>query len=95
MVSTVLGVAAATWAIVMALSPILQIRKILEQRSSKGVSIAYFVVLLIGFALWICYGVARHDLPLVIPNSVALVVTAATIGVAIRHRWSPDGSQAR
>jgi hypothetical protein len=38
--------------------------------------IAYFCVLLFGFALWIAYGVARRDLPLVIPNSVALDVTA-------------------
>jgi uncharacterized protein with PQ loop repeat len=84
--TTVLGVAAATWALLMALSPLLPIREIRRRRSSAGVSIAYFAVLFVGFALWIAYGYARRDLPLIIPNSVALLVTAQTILVARRYR---------
>ena len=84
--TTALGVAAASWAILMALSPLLQVREIRRRRSSAGVSIAYFCVLLFGFALWIAYGVARRDLPLVIPNSVALGVTAYTVTIAQRYR---------
>jgi MtN3 and saliva related transmembrane protein len=84
--TTVLGVSAASWAVLMALSPLLQVREILRRRSSAGVSIGYFAVLLVGFALWIAYGLARRDLPLVLPNSVALLVTAFTIAVAVRHR---------
>lgn len=84
--TTVLGITAATWALFMALSPLLQVREILRRRSSAGVSIAYFAVLLVGFALWIAYGCARRDLPLIIPNSVALLVTAQTILVARRYR---------
>jgi len=84
--TTALGVAAASWAILMALSPLLQIREIRRRRSSAGVSIAYFCVLLVGFALWIAYGVARRDLPLMIPNTVALGVTAYTIRTALRYR---------
>ena len=37
-------------------------------------------------ALWVAYGLARHDLPLVLPNSLALLVTTFTIVVALRHR---------
>ena len=85
-VTTVLGITAASWAMLMAVSPLLQVRQIRRRRSSAGVSIGYFVVLLVGFAFWIAYGVARRDLPLVLPNSVALLVTAFTIAVALRHR---------
>jgi hypothetical protein len=49
MVTTTLGIAAASWALLMALSPILQVRMIVRRRSSEGISIAYFVVLLVGF----------------------------------------------
>jgi MtN3 and saliva related transmembrane protein len=84
--TTALGVAAASWAMLMALSPLLQVREIRRRRSSAGVSIAYFCVLLIGFALWIGYGVARRDLPLVIPNALALAITGYTITTAWRHR---------
>lgn len=70
----------------MALSPLLQVREIRRRRSSDGVSIAYFCVLLVGFALWVAYGVARGDLPLVVPNTLALLIAALTITVAARHR---------
>jgi uncharacterized protein with PQ loop repeat len=86
MVTTALGIAAASWAVLMALSPILQIREIVRRRSSEGISIGYFVVLLIGFGLWVSYGVARDDLPLVVPNSVAFLVMGFTIAVALRKR---------
>jgi hypothetical protein len=34
----------------------------------------------------VAYGIASHDLPLVLPNGIALVVMAGTIAVALRHR---------
>jgi uncharacterized protein with PQ loop repeat len=82
--TTVLAVIASTWGIAMALSPMLQIRAILEHRTSRGVSIAYLSVLLVGFCLWLAYGVALGNTALIVPNAVALVVCATTIGVA-RH----------
>ena len=84
-----LAFAAATWAIAMALSPVLQIRRILELGSSRGVSIAYFLVLLVGFVLWLAYGIAAANAVLIVPNIVAAVVTAATIVVALRYRRLP------
>ena len=81
-----LGLVAATWAIAMALGPILQIRKIIEHKSSRGISIGYFLILLVGFALWLAYGIAASSLVLIVPNAVAAVVIAATIAVALRYR---------
>jgi MtN3 and saliva related transmembrane protein len=86
MATTVLGITAGSWAVLMALSPALQIREIVRRRSSEGVSIGYFVVLLVGFGLWVAYGVASDELPLVVPNTVAFVVMACTIAVALAHR---------
>ncbi len=51
MTTTVLAVAAATRAVAMALPPALQIRMIVRRRSARDVSIGYFSVLLVGFAL--------------------------------------------
>lgn len=84
--STALGVLAATWAVFMALAPLLQVREIRRRRSSAGISIGYFGVLVVGFALWVAYGLARGDVPLVVPNSVALVVMAFTMVIALRQR---------
>jgi len=86
-----LALAAATWAIAMALSPALQIRRIVELKSARGVSIAYFLVLLVGFVLWLAYGVAADNFALIIPNALAAVVSTATIAVAWRYRPAPAG----
>ncbi|HEU5065589.1 MAG TPA: SemiSWEET family transporter [Gaiellaceae bacterium] len=89
MLETALGVAAALWGIVMAISPGFQIRKMIQHRSSREVSVAYFSVLLVGFAVWIAYGVSIENWYLVVPNAVAFTVCATTIAVALRYRGKP------
>ncbi|MHB1613630.1 MAG: SemiSWEET family transporter [Actinomycetes bacterium] len=91
MTTTVLAVAAAGWGVLMGISPVLQVRRMLIARSSREVSIGYFVVLALGFALWIAYGVASANLVLIVPNVVALAVSAATVVVALRLRREPAG----
>lgn len=86
MLTTALAVTAATWAILMAIGPLLQIRAIVRRRSSEGVSVAYFCVLLVGFALWVAYGVAAANMALVVPNTVAFGVALGTVAVALRYR---------
>lgn len=86
MLTTALALAAATWAVVMALGPILQIRAIVRRGSSQGVSLGYFGVLLVGFLLWVAYGVASDTLALVVPNALAFFTALATLIVSIRYR---------
>ncbi len=70
----------------MAVSPFLQMRRMLQTRSSADVSIAYLSVLEGGFALWVAYGVSLGNWALIVPNSVAFSVGLATIVVAVRLR---------
>jgi len=86
MVVDVFAAVAASWGVAMALAPLLQIREIRRHRSSRSVSVAYQEVLLVGFVLWLAYGVAAANLALIIPNTVAAVVSLATILVALRYR---------
>ena len=82
----VLAAAAATWGVAMAVSPILQIRAIRAHPSSKGVSVGYQQVLLVGFLLWLSYGIALRNVAIIVPNTVAIVVCVGTIRVALRYR---------
>ena len=83
---TALAFAAATWGIAMAVSPVLQIRKMVEHRSSHGISLGYPAVLLVGFLLWLAYGIALANWALIVPNTVATVVIVVLIAVARRYR---------
>jgi uncharacterized protein with PQ loop repeat len=86
MAVTGLAVAAAAWGVLMGISPVLQIRRMLRQRSSRDVSVGYFTILLVGFGLWISYGIAARNLALIVPNTVAMIIGATTIAIAVRLR---------
>lgn len=81
-----LGPVAATYGVLMAISPLLQIRRMLQTHSSDDVSIGYLAVIEVGFALWIAYGISLPNWALIVPNIVAFSVGLATIGVALRLR---------
>ncbi len=81
-----LGVLAATWGVLMALAPALQIARILERRASDDISISYLLVLEVGFMLWIVYGASLGNPAIIVPNSVAFSTGLLTIGVALRFR---------
>ena len=83
---TALAFAAAGWGIAMAVSPVLQIRKIIQHRSSHGISLGYMTVLFVGFLLWLAYGISLGNWALILPNVVAAVVIAATMAVVLRYR---------
>ena len=89
MATTVFAAAASSWAVLMGIAPLLQIRRMLQERSSHEVSVGYFAILLVGFLLWIAYGAAAGILALVIPNIVALLVGAAVMTVALWLRRQP------
>jgi hypothetical protein len=68
----VLGFAAAFWGIVMAISPALQIRRMIHHRSSRE--------------LWVAYGISIENWYLIVPNAVAFTVCTTTIAVALSYR---------
>jgi MtN3 and saliva related transmembrane protein len=90
-VISVLAAIASAWGVLMGLSPVLQIRQMLRQRSSREVSLGYFAILLAGFLLWISYGIAAGNMWLVVPNSIALLVGLALVAIALWLRRSSPG----
>ena len=43
-------------------------------------------MLLVGFVLWLAYGIAATSLALIVPNTVAALVSLAAIVVSLRYR---------
>ena len=82
----VLEVAVSIWGVAMAVSPGLQIRRMLQTRESADVSMAYFAVLSVGFLLWALYGLSIGSKILLSCNVIAFAFGVATIVVARRLR---------
>jgi uncharacterized protein with PQ loop repeat len=83
---------AAGYGVLMAISPLLQIRRMLQRRSSADVSVAYLAVIELGFGLWVVYGIAIPNWALIVANSVAFTVGLLTILVALRLRRLPSAA---
>ena len=74
------------WGLLMGLAPLLQVRVILRERSSEGISAGWVMILLVGFLLWLAYGFVNRDVPLIITNVVAVSVTATLLVTMRRYR---------
>ena len=85
-VTTILGAAAATFGVAMGLSPLLQLRRVVSRGSSADVSVPYLGVLLVGFVLWLAYGIALANAALIVSNAVAITTYAFTTAAVLRFR---------
>jgi len=60
-----------------------QVWRTWRTRDVSGISLVTYVVITIGLGLWLVYGFLRGDLPLVIANSVMVVLTGAITAMKI------------
>lgn len=85
-IASFLAICAGAAGVMMALSPVLQIRTMRRRRSSADVSIGYLSVLCVGFVTWLSYGIAIANPALIVTNVSSLSVCLATIAVARFYR---------
>ena len=82
-------IVAGVYGVMMSLAPMLQARRMRQRRSSADVSIVYLVVLEIGFALYLAYGLSINNRVLVATNSVSIAATSLTLTTAALYRRRP------
>jgi MtN3 and saliva related transmembrane protein len=46
-----------------------------KSRDVSGISLPTYVIITLGLALWLAYGILKHDLPLIVANSMMVVLT--------------------
>ncbi|MBI5479177.1 MAG: SemiSWEET transporter [Deltaproteobacteria bacterium] len=63
-----------------------QVVKTWRTRSARDISGVMFAAFSIGVALWIVYGVLVRSAPVVVANSVTLLLALAVLGMKARFR---------
>lgn len=86
--SSIVGLLAAA---LTSLSYIPQLKKAWPRGATKDISLKMLVVLCIGLALWIVYGVVRSDGVIVIANFAGLSLVGAVLVCKIRDLRSGPG----
>ena len=81
--SEALAVVTTCWGLLMGLAPLLQVRVIVRERDASGTSLGWILIVLVGLLLWLTYGMVNRDLPIVISNTLGVIVMA-TLVVTLR-----------
>jgi MtN3 and saliva related transmembrane protein len=81
--ATTLGLVAGT---LTSIAAIPQLVKTLRTRHARDISVWQPLLLAIGIALWLVYGVLIHDLPLVLANIVPLICNIMLTILKLRYR---------
>lgn len=61
-----------------------QVWRIWKTRDVSAISLPTYFIITIGLALWLAYGIFKSDLPLIVANSVMVVLTGAIAAMKIR-----------
>ena len=78
-----LGLAAGA---LTSLSFLPQLIKIYRTRSTGDISLAMYIVITTGFILWLWYGIVIDSLPVIVANSVTLLIAGMIMILKIRYR---------
>jgi MtN3 and saliva related transmembrane protein len=54
-----------------------QVWRTWKTQDVSGISLPTYLIITIGLALWLIYGILRGDLPLIVANAVMVVLTGA------------------
>jgi MtN3 and saliva related transmembrane protein len=84
----IIGIAAG---ICTSLSLLPQLIKLLREKRAEDLSIFYLIILFVGLALWIWYGLMRDDLPIIATNGVSILLNSVIIYLGIRYKHNFPG----
>jgi len=62
-----------------------QVLRVWRTRSTTDISLKMFLVLVTGLSLWLTYGIGRGEWPLIIANSITLMLASTILYFKIRH----------
>ncbi len=77
-----LGFAAATCT-TLAYAP--QFIKVWKTRSTEDISLGMFLVMVLGLALWLAYGLLSGDAPLVAANAITMVLAGGILFMKLKY----------
>lgn len=62
-----------------------QVIRTWRTRSTRDLSLPMFLIFTTGIFLWLVYGLAMRDLPLILANGVTLVLSGTILFFKLRH----------
>ncbi|MEE9613977.1 MAG: SemiSWEET transporter [Thermodesulfobacteriota bacterium] len=80
--TTILGLVAAACTTASFLP---QVGKTLKTRKTEDISLLMYAVLTVGIFLWLLYGFATKDLPIIVANTISLALAGTVLALKVKH----------
>lgn len=81
-----IGLIASITAILMFISPVDQIRDIIKDKTSHGVSPVIYGMMIINCVFWVIYGFGVNNIYIITPNAIGAFLGLITLVVIYRYR---------
>ena len=81
-----IGLIASMTAILMFASPIAQIKSIIENKTSDGISPVIYMTMAINCTFWTAYGIGMHDIYIITPNMLGIILGLVTLIVIYSYK---------
>lgn len=72
--------------VLVSISMLPQLYKLLKAKKAEDVSTYMLIILLSGVALWIYYGILKHEIPIIATNAFSFLLNSAILGCAIKYK---------
>jgi MtN3 and saliva related transmembrane protein len=66
-----------------------QVWRTWKTRDVSGISLPTYLIITIGLALWLAYGLLKDDLPLIVANAIMVVLTGTISVMKLSYGRSP------
>ncbi|QYF95148.1 SemiSWEET transporter [Massilia sp. PAMC28688] len=60
-----------------------QVLMVWRQRGAPGLSVGMYAIFMFGVGLWLAYGIAINSVPVVVANSITLMLAAGVLGMKL------------
>ncbi len=83
MAHTIIGIIAGTLTTIAFLP---QVIKIYRMKDASELSLTTFSIFSLGVLFWLIYGILVHELPIILANSITLILIIAIIVMKLKYR---------
>lgn len=59
--------------------------KTIRSRDTRSISLGMYVVFTIGIGFWLLYGIALHSMPMILSNTVTLLLSGTILALKLKH----------
>ena len=80
---TLIGLLAA---ILTTFGGIPQVIQVYKTKKTEGLSLMTIIIFFIGVCLWLAYGIMLNDTPLMLANSVSLLIQGSLLYLKIKYK---------